>query len=45
MQEGLGNDATYPMTRMGFISFHIPLGDVLDLTEVLFVPSLTKNLL
>jgi hypothetical protein len=37
IQEELGNDATYPMTRMGIISFRMPLGDVLDLIEVLFV--------
>jgi hypothetical protein len=45
IQVELGDDATYPVTRIGTISFRMPLGDVLNLHDVLFVPRLTKNLL
>jgi hypothetical protein len=45
MSVELGDDATYPMRGVGSISFQMPLGDVLELSDVLFVPSLKKNLL
>ena len=45
MQGRLGDDATYPVTRMGSVSFIMPLGDVLELDDVLYVHGLTKNLL
>jgi hypothetical protein len=41
----LGDDATYPVTRMGSVSFCMPSGDVLELDDVLYVLGLTKNLL
>jgi hypothetical protein len=45
IQVELGNDATYLVTKMGFVSFYMPLGDVLELDDVLYVLGLTKNLL
>ena len=45
MEVELGDDATYPIARVGSISFLMPSGDILELTGVLYVPSLTKNLL
>jgi hypothetical protein len=45
MSVELGDDATYPMKGLGSISFQMPSGDVLELNDVLFVPSLKKNLL
>jgi hypothetical protein len=39
----LGADATYLVKGLGSISFHIPYGGVLELNEVLFVPSLKKK--
>jgi hypothetical protein len=45
MQGGLGDDATYPVTRMGSVSFSMPSGDVLDIDDVLYVLGLMKNLL
>lgn len=42
----LGDDTTYPMRRgVDSISFQMHLGDVLELSDILFVPSLKKNLL
>jgi hypothetical protein len=41
----LGDDATYPMRGFGFISIYIPLGHVHELSDILLVPSLRKNLL
>jgi hypothetical protein len=45
MQVELDDDATHPMTGMNTISFKMPSSDVLHLNDVLFVLSLTKNLL
>jgi hypothetical protein len=45
MSVELGDDATYPMRGVGSISFQMPSGDVLELSDVLFVPGLKKNLL
>jgi hypothetical protein len=45
MQGGLGDDATYPVTRMGSVSFCMPSGDVLDIDDVLYVLGLMKNLI
>jgi hypothetical protein len=41
----LGNDATSPVTGMGSISFRMPSSDVLELDDVLYVSSLTRNIL
>jgi hypothetical protein len=41
----LGNDATYLMRRVGYISFRMPSSDVLELSDILFVLGLRKNLL
>jgi hypothetical protein len=41
----LGHDDKYPMTRLGSISFCMLAKEVLELREVLYVPSMTKNLL
>ena len=41
----LGDDATYLVKGVGFISFQIPLSDVLELDYVLFVLGLKKHLL
>ena len=41
----LGNDAMYPMMGLSSISFQMPLGDVLELDFVLYVPDLMKSLL
>ena len=43
MQVELGNDATYLVARIGSISFQIPLGDILELTSVLYVLGFAKN--
>jgi hypothetical protein len=45
MQVELSDDATYLPTGMGSIALCMPSGDVLQLDDVLYVPSLTKNLL
>jgi hypothetical protein len=45
MRVKLGDDATYLVKEVGSISFWMPLGDVLELNDVLFVPSLKKNLI
>ena len=45
IQVELGEDATYPITRIGFVSFRRPAGDVLELDDVPLVSGLTKNLL
>jgi hypothetical protein len=45
MSFDLGNDVTYPMRGVDFISFQVPSSDVLGLRDVLFVPRLKKNLL
>jgi hypothetical protein len=45
MQGGLRDDATYPVTRMGSMSFCMPSGDVLDIDDVLYVLVLMKNLI
>lgn len=41
----LGDHDTYPMIGMGSISLCTSLSDVLELDDVLHVPSLTKDLL
>jgi hypothetical protein len=41
----LGNDVACAIIKLGSISFCIPLGDVLELDDGLYVPSLTKCLL
>ena len=41
----LGDDATYTITIMSYISFCIPSKDVLGLNDVLYVIGLAKNLL
>lgn len=38
MSVELGDDATYLVRRVGSISFQTPLGDVIELYNVLFVP-------
>jgi hypothetical protein len=40
-----GNDSTYPVTRVGSVSFHMPSSGILELNDVLYVPSLTNSLL
>lgn len=45
IQVDFGDGVAYLVTRMGSISFWIPLGDVLELHDVLFVHGLTNNLL
>jgi hypothetical protein len=37
MSVELGDDATYLVRGVGSISFQIPLGEILELSEVLFV--------
>jgi hypothetical protein len=44
-QVELSDDGKYPMTRKGSISFHMPVGEVLELHEVFYVPHMTKTLL
>lgn len=41
----LGDDATYPIAEMGSISFCMPIANVLELDDVLYVLGLMKNLL
>ena len=41
----IGNDATYLVRGVGSISFHTSLGDVLELSVILFVLGLKKNIL
>jgi hypothetical protein len=41
----LGDDATYPMTGIAFISLQRPSSDVLELSDIILVPTLKKNLL
>ena len=41
----LGNDATRPIIRLGCISFCMPLGEILELDDVLYVSGSTKSLL
>jgi hypothetical protein len=43
MEVEFGDNATYPMIGISFRSFSMPLGDVLELNDFLFVPSLMKN--
>lgn len=45
MQVDLGDDATYLVAGMGSISLQMPSSDILELTSMLYVPRLTKNLL
>lgn len=45
IQVELGDNVAYSVIRMGSIAFWMPSSDVLKLQDVLFVPSLTKNLL
>ena len=45
MKGGLGDDATYLVTRMGSVSFYMPSCDVLDIDDVLYVLGLMKNLI
>ena len=40
----LGDDTTYPMTRVSIVPIKMPLCDVFELHVVLLAPSLTKNL-
>ena len=41
----LGDDGRYPGVVLGSISFHMLIGEVLDLYEALYVLGMTKNLL
>ena len=41
----LGDDATYPMKGFYSLSFWMPLGNILELNDILFVFGVTKNLL
>ena len=43
MQVELVNDASYLMTRVGSISFHLPSSDFIELDDVLYVLGLTNN--
>jgi hypothetical protein len=45
MQVELIDDGRYPMVWLRSISFFMLVGEVLDLHEVLYVPSMTKNIL
>jgi hypothetical protein len=45
MDVELGDDSMYPMKGVGSISFHIPLGYFLELSDVIFVPILKNNIL
>jgi hypothetical protein len=45
MRLELGDDASYPVKELGFISFQIPSGVVLELNDDLCIPSLKKNIL
>jgi hypothetical protein len=45
MSKELGDEATYLARGVGSISFHMPLGDVLELSDIIFVLCLRKNLL
>jgi hypothetical protein len=45
MEVELGDDAMHPIAIVESISFHMPLGDILELISVLYVPRLTKNFL
>jgi hypothetical protein len=45
MHVELGDNAKYLVIGMCSVSFHMPVGEVLELHEVLYVPSSTKNLL
>jgi hypothetical protein len=45
MHVELGDDDRYLVTRLGSISFCMLVREVLDLHEVLYVPSMTKSLL
>ena len=40
----LGGDANYHVKELGSISFHMYLGEVFDLDNILCVPNLTKRL-
>lgn len=41
----LGDDATYPISEMGSISFGMPLANVLEIDDILYVLDLMKNLI
>jgi hypothetical protein len=41
----LRDDATYPITNLRFISFHMSSSAVLELNHFLYVPGLTRNVL
>jgi hypothetical protein len=41
----LGDNAMYPIAKVGSISFQMPSSDIFELNGVLYVPNLTKNLL
>jgi hypothetical protein len=45
MEVELGDDTTYPMIVMGFVSLRVPSDGALELNGVLFVLGLMKNLL
>ena len=44
MNVEFGDDATNPMRPLASSSFHMPLGDVVELNDVLFVLGLKKSL-
>jgi len=41
----LGDDATYLVKRLGYVSFHMPSSDIIKLNYVCFVHGLKKKLL
>ena len=45
VQVELGDDAKYPLVRVGTIPFQLQSGKSLDFDDMLFVPCLKKNLL
>jgi len=45
VQVELGDDAKYPVARVGTITFQLESSNSLDFDDVLFVPSLRENLL
>jgi hypothetical protein len=45
VQVELGDDAKYPVAKVGTIPFQFESGNSLDVDDVLFVPGLKKNLL
>jgi hypothetical protein len=45
MSVELDNDVAYPMRRVGSIYFEMPLGDVIELSDILFVYGFINNIL